>query len=372
MNSRLNSWRRSRWPAGRARDRAWPRVLLATLGRIGLFAGSLILFTFSLLLIREGIAPLADELNRFVHLRSPAPALGFGWLAAMVVLSGSPVAAAALSFLDAGVLDPVSTFAMVAGSRLGASFIVLVVGFAHLLRGRQRTLSLGAGLLSMLVTQSMYLLVIPMGLWMMRAGWLRVAQMTGSEVTSPFELLLRPPLDALGSVIPVWALFPLGFLLLLPTFRLFDLALPQLPLMQSRAAGLNRLLYRPWVSFLLGALLTSLTLSVSVSLSLLVPLSVRGYVRQENVVPYAMGANITTFVDTLLAAALLANPAAVTVVLVQMTSVALVALLILVLGVRGYERVLVRLSAAIGRTPLSLSLYLLAVFALPVGLLLGG
>ena len=54
-----------------------------------------------------------------------------------------------------------------------------------------------------------------------------------------------------------------------------------------------------------GALVTLLTLSVSVSLSVLVPLNHRGYVRRENVIPYIMGAGITTFVDTLLAALLL-------------------------------------------------------------------
>ena len=61
-----------------------------------------------------------------------------------------------------------------------------------------------------------------------------------------------------------------------------------------------RILYRPVVTFLLGALVTLLTMSVSLSLSILVPLSMRGYVRRENVIPYVMGANITTFIDTLI------------------------------------------------------------------------
>jgi hypothetical protein len=86
------------------------------------------------------------------------------------VLSGSPVAATALSFHDAGLLDTSQTFAMIAGSRLGAAFIVLVVGFVHLLRGRQRMLSLGAGLLSLLVTQR--LTCSSSGTVILSRGWL--------------------------------------------------------------------------------------------------------------------------------------------------------------------------------------------------------
>ena len=60
----------------------------------------------------------------------------------------------------------------------------------------------------------------------------------------------------------------------------------------------GRVAYRPWFMFAVGLGVTVLTLSVSVSLSLLVPLAARGYIRRENVVPYILGANITTFVDT--------------------------------------------------------------------------
>ena len=340
--------------------------------RLAGLAGAVLLFALSLFLIREGVAPIADQLRPVLSLDSPIRALGFGWLTSSIVLSGSPVAASALSLHDAGLIGAAETFAMIAGSRLGAAFIVLVVGFIHLMRGRQRMLSLGAGLLSLLVTQTTYIMVLPLGWLILSRGWLATISRPAANVASPFELLLDPLIGEMRAWLPPWSLALIGFLLLLPTFRLFDRLLPELRLKDSRISGLNRLLYRPEISFLLGALVTTLTFSVSVSLSLLVPLSARGYVRQENIIPYIMGANITTFDDTLIAAALLGNPSGVTVVLVQMICVAVVSLGVLLLAYRSYQRLLVRLAAAIGGGPVPLTLYLGLMFLLPLMLLLGG
>jgi hypothetical protein len=102
---------------------------------------------------------------------------------------------------------------------------------------------------------------------------------------------------------------------------------------------------------------------------LLVPLSARGYIRQENAIPYIMGANITTFVDTLVAAALLGNPAAVTVVLAEMASVGVVSLLILLLLFRPYERGVVGVMRRLVSHRRALSLYLGGIFIVPVILL---
>ena len=60
--------------------------------------------------------------------------------------------------------------------------------------------------------------------------------------------------------------------------------------------------------FGVGLATTALTLSVSISISLLVPLAARGYVRRENAWPYILGANVTTLVDTLFAGALVGPP----------------------------------------------------------------
>lgn len=332
---------------------------------------SLAMFMFSLAMLRRGALPLAPFLRDRISVDSPASALGFGWLLAMAALSGSPVAATSLTLLDAGVLSTRESYAMIAGSRLGAAFIVLLIGFIYLLRGRSRAHSLGAGLLSLLVTQSIYIPAVSLGLLALNYGRLDRWTMPGrSSIASPISLLFDPVIRSIAGALPEWTFLPLGFGLILASFALIDRALPELHLEQTSVGRVNRLLYRPVVTFLLGAVVTTLTMSVSLSLSLLVPLSVRGYIRQENAIPYIMGANITTFDDTLVAAALLANPAAVTIVLVLMISVAAISILILIFGFHAYERALSKLAVAIESRRRHVAAYLLLTLGIPLALIL--
>ena len=74
------------------------------------------------------MAPLVRDTFK---IDTPANALGFGWLFAYLVMSGSPVAASALTFLDAEVITKYQAFAMITGSWLGASFIVLFITYSH-------------------------------------------------------------------------------------------------------------------------------------------------------------------------------------------------------------------------------------------------
>jgi Na+/phosphate symporter len=350
----------------------WEKIR-AYLSKGLLFLLSISVFILALVLVKEGAKPLAPVIRDMFSVDSAASALGFGWLTASMVLSGSPVAATALAFLDAGVLSPHESFAMIAGSRLGASFIVLLIGFVYIMRGQHRQTSLGAGLLSLLVTQSMYIPVIFLGFYILSRGWLHQWQIEAEQaLNSPLDMFFDPIIASLSRYFATWVLFPIGFVLLFFGLWLFDRLLPDLHLEESRLGQVHRLLYRPVVIFALGAGITALTMSVSVSLGLLVPLSARGYIRRENIIPYIMGANITTFVDTLIAAALLANPAALTVVLVQMVSVGLVSSVILILGFRFYERLLNRLVSVIGKDLTSLLAYILLTLGIPIGLILIG
>jgi Na+/phosphate symporter len=359
-------------PSDEAQADWWSRVR-PWVTRIILFFVSISIFILALILVKEGAKPLAPIIRDRFSVDSPASALGFGWLAASMVLSGSPIAATSLAFLDAGVISPTESFAMIAGSRLGASFIVLLVGFVYVLRGRQRQVSLGAGLVSLLVTQTMYIPVLAIGFFLLSQAWVQHWQIEAERaVNSPLDKIFDPIIATLSLYMPTWVLFPIGFGLLFFSLWLFDHVLPELHLEDSRLGQVHHLLYRPVVTFLLGAGITALTMSVSVSLSLLVPLSARGYIRRENIIPYIMGANITTFDDTLIAAALLANPAAVTVVIVQMVSVAIVSMFILFLVFRSYERMINQFVSHIGNRRRYLVLYIMLILCIPFALLVMG
>ena len=331
-------------------------------------ASDTILFILSLNLIKKGAEPLAPWIRNNASIDSPASALGFGWLTASVALSGSPVAAAALSFLEAHVLNPKETFAMIAGSRLGAAFLVLVLGFLYIIRGRQRNISLGIGLLSLLVTQTIYPFVLVIGYLLLSTN-ISLPLLVNSDSSSLIEQILTPVIDLINKVVPPEGLLIFGFLLVLFSLWLFDKIVPDLDLKDTELGMLPRLLYRPFVVFLFGALLTTLTMSVSVSLSLLLPLSVRGYIRQENVIPYIFGANITTFVDTLIAAVLLSNPTAVTIVLIQMISVSMVTVVILLTSLRPYERFIQFLARSIGSKNIYVLIYIILILGIPIGLI---
>jgi solute carrier family 34 (sodium-dependent phosphate cotransporter) len=143
------------------------------------------------------------------------------------------------------------------------------------------------------------------------------------------DLIFDPILGLLVQHLHRVVLFLLGLVTLVGSFQLFDRALPEIHPEHSRFKQIAYVVYRPQVMFLLGIGVTCLTLSVSVSLGLLVPLSAKGFVRRENIIPYIMGANISTFLDTLVVSLLVGEPRALTVVLAEMLSVAFVSLVIL-------------------------------------------
>ncbi len=340
------------------------------LAKIGLFVASLYLFVLAITLMKEGAIGLAP-LTQTLAVTSPANSLGFGWLFAYTIMSGSPVAAAALTFFDAGVVDRLGAFAMITGSRLGASFIVLFIGFLYVLRGRNRATSLSMGLLSLTVTATTYLPGLAVGAWFLKRGLLDGVQLrSGALLSSITERAVEPISNAAVALLPEWAVFLVGLGVILFSFNLFDRCLPQSTLKESQVGWMSRLVYRPWVMFFVGALVTLISMSVSVSLSILVPLSARGFVRRENVIPYIMGANITTFVDTLLAAVLLKNPPAFTVVLVEMFSIAIISVLILALFYRLYEHSILRFVSWVTARNRNLALFMAGIFLVPILLLL--
>jgi Na+/phosphate symporter len=254
---------------------------------------------------------------------------------------------------------------------LGASFIVLFIGFIYVLRGRNRAASLGMGLLSLTVTGTTYLVSLMVGLGLLRSGVLDQVQLrSGAMLNSVTDLIFDPIAAFFIAYLPRWALFGVGLGLIMLSFSLFDRCLPQMAIKESQVGRVSRLVYRPWVMFLMGAGITLISMSVSISLSILIPLSNRGFVRRENVIPYIMGANITTFVDTLLAAVLLDNPPAFTIVLVEMISITIVSVIILTTSYHRYERAMLDFVNWATARKRNLAIFMAIIFVVPIVLVL--
>jgi Na+/phosphate symporter len=332
---------------------------------------ALFLFVLAIQLMKAGARSLAPVLRDASLVRNPFNGLGFGWLGAYFVLSGSPVAAAALGLFNGGALSVVQTFMMINGSRMGASFIVLFVGFMYVLRGHEPRRSMSMGLISMLTTWTTYIPATLLGYVILSNGWLNHVQMSAAgELVSALDAIFDPIVGWITSWAPGLLVFVVGVGIVVVSFNLIDRALPELNLGRAGFGQAPRLLYRPIMMFALGMGVTTFSMSVSVSLGLLVPLSARGYIRVENVIPYIMGANVTTFVDTLVASLLMNNPLAFTIVLVQMISVTAASILILAVSYHGYERFVLSAVHATTHSRRNQAIFMFALVGAPIVLML--
>jgi len=337
--------------------------------RLAYSAAGLFLFILALEMLKKGAAGLKPVLSG-VSADGVLNLLGFGWLGAEGVLSGSPVAAISLSLFVGGTISDVEAFAMINGSRLGASFIVLFVGFL-LYVGRRRTADgLYIGAVALLTAITLWLPVLPVGILALRTGWFDAVQpSTPGAVTSFIDVVYDPVVNLAADHLHRLLMFALGVGLLLSAFTVFDRALPNLESASGgRVERISRFLHRPFVMFGLGLLITAMTLSVSISLTLLVPLSLKGYVRREGIIPYVMGANISTWVDTMVAALLLDSPRAFTIVFTEMIIGAAVSLIVLLFLYRPYSRAVLATAHRVTSSRRGFALFLGAIFLVPLAL----
>jgi hypothetical protein len=310
---------------------------IAILWRATLVVTAMWLFVIALQLIKNGAGGLKPVLDAFA-VDGVLGHLGFGWIGAYLVMSGSPVAAVSLSLFSGGIQDDLETFAMINGSRLGASLIVLVVGFVSYITGKRNPDGLYIGVVALLVAITLWTPVVPIGLLILDRGWLDGVRIESPGLlTSAVNYISDPVVKPIVRELPKGLLFVCGIATLIGAFTIFDRALPQLEAPGERIEALSRKLQHRYAMFLFGTLVTLITLSVSLSVTILVPLALKGYVHRDRVIPYVMGANIATWIDTLFAALLLNSPQAFTIVLTEMVTGAAVSLSVLFLFYKPYN-----------------------------------
>jgi len=319
-------------------SRSSPPTLLAGAAAV------LALFLLSVQLLGTATEAAAPSLERLFArlLVGDAAALGLGWLGAYAIGNGSVVAALSLSLFTAGLVSTPQLFLLLAGSRLGAAAIVVVVGVLDYAQQEGSGLreSVRMGVLTFLLTHSIYLPATLLGYLALPAlrGPLRAADAGWSPAVRPLswtEALTTPVTTLLGPVPSV----VLAVSLLFGSLRLFDRLLARVDTATIRHRFFSHL-ERTWLSFAIGLFVTGVTTSIAFSLGVIVPLYNRGYVERDELVPYVLGANLGTLFDTLVVAFVLGSAVGVGLVLTLLGLASVVTVAALLVDER-YSRLVV-------------------------------
>ena len=296
--------------------------------------GTILLFLFAVQLLGTATDAAAPVLERvfFRVVVGDASALGLSWLGAYTLGNGSVIAALALSLFTVDIVSPAQLFLMVAGSRLGAAAIVVFIGAFDYFQKKRYSLqkSVSMGLLTFSLTLSIYLPVTVLGyisLPFLSDPLQRISR--GVTLDFPALAVFDPVTVAITERIGPIFTFILAIILLFGSLKVFDRLLAEVDTATLRNRFFSHL-QRTWVSFAIGLLVTGVTTSVAFSLGVIVPLYNRGYVERDELIPYVLGGNLGTLLDTLIVAVALNSPVGTAIVLELLAIAALVTLVALV------------------------------------------
>ena len=338
------------------------------LRRASVISFALVLFIFSLQLMKRGATGLTPILDGLA-VQTAVNYLGFGWLSAYLLGSGSPVASVALTLFSRAVLSDTQAYFMISGGRLGASFIVLLVGFVYYLRGRRDPDGLYIGVVALMTTAAVYAVGIPLGYALLRSGWLDGVRFGSPGLIKGVNEAYKPAVDLFDRFLPLLGLFVIGVAAVVVSLKLFDAALPSLEPTDRRFQRVVEFLHQKLTMFLLGIAITVLTVSVAVSLTVLVPLSMKGIVRRQNIIPYVMGAQIGTFVDKLFVTLLLNAPRAFTIIFSEMLAVLAVSSFVLLFVFDPFRDVILAAASQATASRRAFATFLGIIFVIPAILL---
>ncbi len=332
-------------------------------------------FFLGIRLLGTSTAVLAPDLEPVLDraIRGDLSAVGTSWLVSYAVLNGSVVAAVSVTLSHSGLLGVSELFGAIAGSRLGASGVVIVLGVFEYVQKESYSLrdATSLGVLSVLVTFALFVPVTVAGLL---GHWLGDPTAAFADRIPPLGIGGDGPVastvDALVGLFGPHLGALLAVALLFGSFRLFDRALTAVDTDQFREAVVP-LARRPWATFLVGVALTTVTTSVAFSVGVFVPLYNRDFFERDELVPYLLGANVGTMSDTLLVAAVLDSAVGVATVVLVMAASALLAVLFVAAGDRftgGIESA----DEAVRRDPRTYGWFVAVLVLLPAILVLVG
>jgi sodium-dependent phosphate cotransporter len=329
--------------------------------RILALAGVLYVFLMSIELIGDTFKLMGDDFARslFEYTLNPFSGLLTGILATSLVQSSSTVTSIIVSLVASGSVGIEQAVPMVMGANIGTSITNTIVSLGHMTAKQEFQRAFAGATVHDFFNLLAVAVFLPLEL---ATGFLHKAAVATNELLvgrggvdfdSPLKQAVEPTVEMLESalvsvspnnIVAAFILLVMGLALLIGSLRYLVRLMKSL-MMGKVEVVLHRYLFKhPIRGIVVGAIITILVQSSSVTTSLTIPLLAAGFVSVENIFPFVLGANVGTTITALLASMVTGSSEALTVALCHVYFN-----IFGILGLYWFRRIPIALAKGLGR-----------------------
>jgi sodium-dependent phosphate cotransporter len=277
-------------------------------------------FILSIELIKKSLTFLEPIINNFlIETLSPIKAIAVGWFFTSLAQSSGAVSSLTSAFAGQGLLDIQTAVYILVGASLGTTITSLVISL--LTTSKSKTdfrhgfeIALCYSIYSALLVIVVLILEGFFGLFSKTSLYLAEfiqPKISYLQIPNIVETITLPIIKIIQIVFHDFALLILGFLILIFSLKFLGKSVVQVLGGELKARKLmNKHFNSPIKIYLIGALLTAIVFSSSITIGLLVPLAVARVISLRKAIPFILGADLGTFTDTFLAAIIIGKPLA--------------------------------------------------------------
>ena len=316
-------------PASKSNRRVWYGPTNSVAWKLLAIAGLLYLFMLSITLLGASFKLFGSGFAETIFHATSNPVVGLviGVLATAIIQSSSTTTSIVVGLVASGVLSVESAIPMVMGANIGTSITNIIVSLGHISRrGEFRRAFCGSMLhdfFNVCAVAVLLPLEINFGLIQRTARLLEglFAGFGGLKFGSPLKAATEPVAQEILHLSgdSGWLGVAVALLLLFVALRYIVKVLRSLVLARVEKFFQRFIFRTPVLGFILGAVITVLVQSSSITTSIVVPLLGAGVISVRQIYPYLLGANVGTTITAFLASFVTGSPDAVSVAFAHLT-----------------------------------------------------
>ncbi|MAG10832.1 hypothetical protein CMI44_00770 [Candidatus Pacearchaeota archaeon] len=275
--------------------------------------GLLYLFVFSIELIKRSSLALAPDIQSFLSQGlAPIKAICVGWFTTSIVQSSGAVVSITSAFTGNNLITLPTAVYIIAGASLGTTITALIISIITTTK-RRRDFRHGFEIGLSYAIYSAILVVLAFILEYYFKAFSRISLFISNSVGDKISLLKIPNFIETITY-PIISLLKINnFLTLILAFAILILTLRYLGKVIIAVLGgeqkarkfINKYFNSKYKAYLIGAVLTGIVFSSSITIGLLVPLAIARLINLKKAIPFILGADLGTFTDVFLASVII-------------------------------------------------------------------